>query len=291
MDNSSNSIYSALEMEDGAYRCPEKTDYPTDNPFRKLVKVKPIRKLVFDENYEYLDRKGFKYKINHAISLVGAMTICRLVNYIRFGLVTKGRENLKKNQKFFKDGVITISNHVYRFDALAIAGACRYRETWIPVYGDQMMTKDYWNIRYFCTVPLPTTMSGMRKFNAAFDTLAAEKKWFHIFPESCRWDMYQPIRPFRKGAFTMAYKYNRPVVPCAFSYRPRTGFWKLFGNKETPLVQLNIGEPIFPDKSRPRMEEVERLRSQCHAAMVKLAGIRHNPWPAAMDDVQGENTI
>ena len=146
------------------------------------------------------------------------------------------------------------------------------------------MTKDHWFIKYFCTIPVPQTRGGMRKFEDAFDTLNAEKKWFHVFPESCRWEMYQPIRPFKKGAFTWAYKYDKPIIPCAISYRPRHGFWKLFGDQTRPLMQLNIGAPIYPDKTKPRKEEVMRLLKESHAAMVRLAGIEHNPWPDYIDD-------
>lgn len=279
-----NAQYREMVLEDGTYLADSHSEYPQDDPFKKLVPVKKLRTIVFDENYEYLNRSGFKYWINHAINYTFAMTICRVVNFLKYGLRTKGRENITRNKDKFPDGAITICNHVYRWDAISVVDACRYREVWIPIFADQMMTKDNWYIKYFCTVPVPSSMAAMRKFNEAFDTLAAEKKWFHVFPESCRWDYYQPIRPFRKGAFSMAYKYNRPIIPCAISYRPRTGIWKIFGDQSKPLVTLNIGEPIFPDRTKPRREEVERLRQVSHDAVVRLAGIKHNPWPAVFGE-------
>ncbi len=275
-----NRQYQEMVLEQGQYLADTYMDYPADDPFVKMVPVRKVRDLVFDENYPYLDRSGFRYRFNHLVNYTAALTLCRFLNWLKYGMRVRGRRNIRKNMKLFRNGAITISNHVYRWDALSVVGACRYREVWIPIYADQLMTRDNWYLKYFCTVPVPSSMAALRKFNEAFDTLATEKKWFHVFPESCRWDYYQPIRPFRKGAFSMAYKYDRPIIPCAISYRPRTGIWKLFGDQSLPLLQLNIGEPIIPDTTRPRRDEVERLRHVSHAAVVKLAGIRHNPWPA-----------
>jgi 1-acyl-sn-glycerol-3-phosphate acyltransferase len=101
----------------------------------------------------------------------------------------------------------------------------------------------------------------------------------HVFPEAKRWDYYKPLRPFQKGAFTMAYKYNMPLLPCVITYRERTGIFRLFGPKNMPLLQVEIGEPILPDKSQPRAQEVNRLLELSHKRMEQMAGITHNPWP------------
>jgi 1-acyl-sn-glycerol-3-phosphate acyltransferase len=82
----------------------------------------------------------------------------------------------------------------------------------------------------------------------------------------------------------MAYKWGCPVVPLAISYRERKGLYRLFGPKEMPTVTIRVGEPLMPDTTKPRKEETERLRAEAHAAMVRLAGIKHNPWEAVPDD-------
>ena len=83
-----------------------------------------------------------------------------------------------------------------------------------------------------------------------------------------------------KGALTMAYKYNMPVIPCVISYRPRTGIFRLFDKANVPLLTLNVGTPVLPDITKPRKDEVGRLLNEAHAQMVRMAGIRKNPWPA-----------
>jgi 1-acyl-sn-glycerol-3-phosphate acyltransferase len=122
----------------------------------------------------------------------------------------------------------------------------------------------------------------MKAFNAAFDEFHKRGYWFHIFPEAKRWDWYKPLRPFQKGAFTMAYKYNMPILPCAVVYRERTGIYKWFGPKDEPLTSVVYGEPIFPDTTQPRAVETERLLNETHAAICRLAGIEHNSWPSQL---------
>ena len=78
----------------------------------------------------------------------------------------------------------------------------------------------------------------------------------------------------------MAYKYGMPVVPCVITYRPRTGFYKLTEKPDVPLLTLHIGVPIIPDLTVPRKKEVERILKEAHSQMVKMAGIKKNPWPA-----------
>ena len=81
----------------------------------------------------------------------------------------------------------------------------------------------------------------------------------------------------------MSYKYGMPILPCAITYRPRTGIYRLFGKKEEPLVTVEIGEPIIPDKEAPRKTEVDRMREQAHADILKMMHIKRNPWKAAPD--------
>lgn len=77
----------------------------------------------------------------------------------------------------------------------------------------------------------------------------------------------------------MAYKYNMPLLPCVITYRERTGIYRLFAPKNVPLLQVEIGEPILPDKANPRGQEIDRLREQAHRTMERMAGIVRNSWP------------
>jgi 1-acyl-sn-glycerol-3-phosphate acyltransferase len=131
-------------------------------------------------------------------------------------------------------------------------------------------------------IPVPKDIHLIKYFNRAFDELHARKKWFHVYPESSNWLYFQPIRPFKKGMFAMAYRYNLPVIPMAFSYREPQGLYRIF-KKRYPLITLRIGEPILPDLSKPRREAAALLREQTHRKIVELAGITGNPYPCEGD--------
>ncbi|ULQ59002.1 1-acyl-sn-glycerol-3-phosphate acyltransferase [Brucepastera parasyntrophica] len=137
-------------------------------------------------------------------------------------------------------------------------------------------------IRLVGGIPIPSGFHAMNKFNEAFDELHRKRKWFHVFPEGCNWPYFQPIRPFKRGAFTFSQRYNMPIIPMAFTYRKPTGLFALYKGKY-PLITLNIGEPIFPDITLPRKESIMRLREQTHKKIVELAGIKNNPFPSEGD--------
>ncbi|GHU26223.1 hypothetical protein FACS1894172_07340 [Spirochaetia bacterium] len=228
--------------------------------------------------YPYLD-ESWRHRLWSTFIYSTIWTLVFVVCPIRHGLRIEGRHILKKNKDLFKNGAMTISNHVLRWDFLCILQAVRYRRLYFPTTKEMICTSDRHVTRGAGGIPIPSDIHAMKYFNLAFDSLHEQKKWFHIFPEASSWFFYQPIRPFKKGAFTMAYKYNIPVIPMAFSYRPPTGIYRFF-KKGHPLITLRLGEPLLPDQSRPRKEAVNFLREQCHKRIVELAGIPEgeNPW-------------
>lgn len=274
-----------MTVEEGVYIPETGINYPEDNPYERLVAPVYDRHIVFDEHYPYLD-DSLSFRIQNWIGYnLVLYPLVFTLNHIRFGLRIRGREILKKYKKEFKNGAITISNHMYRLDCPVVLEAVRAnRHTRIPMYAANFNTKDNWFMRMVGGIPLPENMAALKKFNAAFDEFHRRGWWFHIFPEAARWDFYKPLRPFRKGAFTMAYKYGMPIIPCVITYRERTGIYKLFGKPSQPLLTVTIGEPIFPDKTNSRKEEVDRMRTEARQRMEKMAGITKNPWNIVPDE-------
>ena len=72
--------YREMKLKEGTYLAENHREYPEDDPFLKLVPVKKVRNLVFDENYPYLNRKGFSYWFNHGINYAIAHLLSPLVN-------------------------------------------------------------------------------------------------------------------------------------------------------------------------------------------------------------------
>ena len=280
-----NKQYQELQVQEGVYIPQPALQYPEENPFERTLFPKQIKHIDFDEHYPYIN-DSFKYRFNMLWGYYLVVhVLLRLKLRIQMGLRIRGREILKKYKSELQQGAITIANHVYRLDCpcvlIAVKGTHRTR---IPMFAPNFRTKDGFFMQLAGGVPIPdstTNMSALKKFNEAFDEFHRRGYWFHIFPEACRWDMYKPLRPFKKGAFTMSYKYNKPILPCVITFRERKGIFRLFGPKSLPLLTVTIGEPLLPDTTQPRKTEVERLRTQSHTQMQQMAGITHNPWPAS----------
>ena len=262
--------------------------YP-DKPDDHMLDIKVVRDIKIDENYPFID-KSFKFRFMRKLMYLGIYVIVFTASPFRYGLKIEGRNILRKYRKFLKNGVMTVSNHVHRWDFLFVLQAVRYRLMYFPVWKEQLNGPDINFIRLAGGIPIPEDIHTIRFFNRAFDEIVEKKKWFHAYPESSRFDYFQPIRPFKKGVFTIVHRYNLPVLPMAISYRkPHFPFtiinWlrSAAGKQKLPMITIRIGEPLLFDTGLGRKEAVQKMRKECHQAVVNLAGISENPYPAEGD--------
>lgn len=249
-------------------------------PDQPLRKPKHLRELVVDENYPFLD-KSFKFFLWRNLIFAGIWLLVFPLQHLRYGIKFVGLKNIRKNKALFKNGAVTVCNHVYRWDYLAVVQAVKKR-LWFPARSENLMGSDAALIRAVGGIPVAENFSGTKKFYEAFDFLHSKKKWIHVFPESCRWTWYQPIRPFKRGAFEFAHRYDIPVIPMAISYRKPDAIRRFFGVKH-PLITLTVGEPIFSDQSLSLKKDSSRLLEESHKKIVELAGIIQNQWPSTME--------
>lgn len=281
-----NKRYKDLKVTPGTYVPPVNLAYPEDNPYEGMYKP------VYDRDYPAInaDYPFVDDSWQNTLRLLWGYYVVRpilgLVLRVKYGLRWTYLYNRKEYKQTLKGGAITIANHCYRHDCASVLTALHaHHHRRIPMFAPNFRTKDQFYLRIIGGVPIPPAeegLSAMKAFNAAFDEFHRRGYWFHIFPEAKRWDWYKPLRPFQKGAFTMAYKYNMPIIPCAVTYRPRTGIYRLFGPADEPLVNVIIGRPILPDTTCPRAVEVERLLNETHQTICRLAGIEHNTWPSTL---------
>lgn len=281
-----NKRYKDLKVTPGTYVPPVNLAYPEDNPYEGMYKPVYDRDYpAINANYPFVD-DSWQNTLRLLWGYYVVRPILGLVLRVKYGLRWTYLYNRKEYKQTLKGGAITIANHCYRHDCASVLTALHaHHHRRIPMFAPNFRTKDQFSLRIIGGVPIPPAeegLSAMKAFNAAFDEFHRRGYWFHIFPEAKRWDWYKPLRPFQKGAFTMAYKYNMPIIPCAVTYRPRTGIYRLFGPADEPLVNVIIGRPILPDTTCPRAVEVERLLNETHQTICRLAGIEHNTWPSAL---------
>ena len=292
-----NKRYKELKVREGVYVPPVRTDYPEDEPYVGLYQ--PVYDRDFPEvdgNYPYLD-ESFRNRWRMFWGYIFILRPLGLILRIKYGLrwQIEGEKRWRRTpcgvrrwlrQFDLSRGAITVANHCYRHDCASVLTTFHASyHTRIPMFAPNFRTRDQIFLTLVGGIPIPEAeagLSAMKAFNAAFDEYNRLGYWFHIFPEAKRWDWYKPLRPFQKGAFTMAYKYNKPLLPFAVTYRPRTGIWRWLGPKDEPLTQVIIGRPIYPDTTQPRAAETERLLQETHATICRLAGIEHNTWPCSL---------
>ena len=251
-----------------------------------MLAVKSMRKVVLDEKYPYL-QKGWWWKVKRAVFWVLVTFIVFPLMRLTHGLKIYGKENYKKHKKAFKNGAITISNHVFMWDYLCVLKAVRPNLSYFPAWRGNLEGPNGGLIRLAGGIPIPTeSKRAMVKFKQAMEEVFESGKWMHFFPEGSLWFFYPDIRPLKKAVFKYAVRYDRPIIPIAMSFRPRRGLLKLFGKK--PVVDLHIGEPLFPDKTLPRGEAEEKLRADAYHIMQVMNGI-HPGDPTYNVDQNPEN--
>ena len=263
-------------------------EYPS-NPNKHIDDIKITHETKLDENYPFLD-KSFKFNFLRFLMHLVIFALVFILCSVRFGLKVEGRKNLRKHRRSIKNGAMTVSNHIHRWDLLFVLKALRYRMIYFPALKNHLDSPDEAVVRLAGGIPIPSEIHLIKYFYQAFDEIHAKKKWIHAYPESSLFYYFQPIRPFRKGVFTLAYRNKLPVIPMAFSYRkPCFPFTlvnllrSLTGNQKLPMITLRIGEPVLLDEKLSRMDAVQKLRKDCHEEMIRLAGITNNPYPAEGD--------
>ena len=244
--------------------------YP-DIPDEHMITVKHVRELTFDKDYPYLPR-GVLYKLMRGAYWLLLNAIVFPVMRLSHGLRIYGKKNLKKNKKLLKNGAITISNHVFYWDYLAVLKAVRPHLAYFPAWKDNLEGPCGKLIRLSGGIPIPTgNIHAMIQFKKAMEQVLEDGKWLHFFPEGSMWFFYPDIRPLKKTVFQYAVRYQKPIVPISMSFRPRRGLLKLFG--KGPAVDLHIGEPILQKDSLTSAEAAEDMRARAYHVMQVMNGI------------------
>ena len=201
------------------------------------------RKVKFDGKYSYRPRNIF-FRAWAAFFRALAICVFNPVMRIKYGLKVYGGGYTKKLKG--KPYIVTV-NHVHMFDDLSI-GTNLF--TWRKIYFttlDKNIRRPLigFFLRSLGGIPIPVeSIDGMKKFNDDISYLLKKNKVVLYNPEGSLWPYYREIRPFKRGAFSMAVKNDVPVVPFVMTFKRK--------QKRKRLLILVNWMPELPQRKRNR---------------------------------------
>lgn len=248
-----------------------KFPYPKDTAGH-YIRTKKNRGLVFDEHYQYIDkRKSFLLKqslLRHVLFIV-VFPIAK----IRLGLKINNKQVLKQHKDLLAQGAITICNHVHYWDYLAIMLTLRPIKPYILSWAQNLNDSSGRLVRLVGGIPIPEhNLKAKFKQLKEVGQMLDEGGWLHIYPEGSMWEYYRPIRPFKKGFEYLAIKHHKPIIPMAFSYR-KPNWIRRYIFHQIAVFNLNIGQPMTVDTSLDKDLQQDDLIRRAHEQVVILAGL------------------
>lgn len=212
-------------------------------------------------NYNYFPKNPvfrlLNFLLRQIIYLIGPAALRMIC-----GLRVINKEKLKN----LPQKAVTVCNHVHMLDCCVIACCMNRRRLCIPTLESNFCIPVLrWLIRLLGGIPLPTKTRTFRQMHEALIRHINEGHLVHVYPEGILYPRYNGIRKFKRGAFSLAYDCNVPVIPYVIRYVKPEGWQRFFHHK--PVMRLYILDPVYPDVSKNKREETIRLCNEVHKKM------------------------
>ena len=267
------------------YYDPKTNKFPyTERTDGHYLVVKKDKGIKFDGDYPYID-DGRRFLRKRAVTRFLLKTVVFPLTRIKMGLKIGCRENLKKFSNEIKNGAVSVSNHVHMWDYIAVMKAISPVKPYVLSWAKNINGENGDMIRSVGGVPIPEgDLSGTLAYLRAVYKMLDSGGWLHVCAEGSMWEYYAPVRPFKKGAATIACKTGKPILPLGFSYRKPSLLGRLFGRIAD--IDLTVGEPLYANEDLPLKERIEDLTVRAHRAVCKLCGIEpeNNIYPPLFND-------
>ena len=245
-------------------------EYPED-VHAHMISPKQVRDENLDGNFPYYN-KNFWFRVVQVLVQIVMVIIVFPMNYFRYGLKIKGKSRLIQYRSAYRNGCITVCNHVFEWDYICVRAAMGPKRGYMTVWKDNHNSDLGKLMRVVGSIPIPDTnnIEAMHKFNDDLGQALKDKKMVHFYPEGSMWYFYQDVRPFMPGAFYYAVTYNKPVFPLAISYRPAKGLFKLWKRHGAPCITIEVGMPIYPNQSLTKANAIKELTESCYRAVKRM---------------------
>ena len=191
----------------------------------------------------------------------------------------RGIENFKA---IADRGTLITCNHLHPFDNYAVYKAIEPQMKGKMLYkiireGNYTSFGGFYGylFRHCNTLPLSSSLSGMKALLSAVRDLLAHGEKILIYPEQSMWYNYKKPKPLKVGAFSFAVKNNAPVLPIFITLEDTENF-----DSDGCLIQaytIHILPPLFPDKS---LNSRENCRMLCRE--------NYSLWKEVYEDFYGK---
>ncbi len=251
-----------------------------DKPDVHMRKIKhDKRKISFDKDYNFKSRNVlFRLWSPFFVMLVKPILAMFFKSKYKVTYADKKKAKSLKKKAF----VMTI-NHVFVFDDL-IVGANLFFSRRIFFTGLDRNFKrrfvGFW-LRTLGGIPIPSSnLSGMKKFNEDIAEILKSGKPVLYNPEGSMWPYFREVRPFKRGAFSMAVKSDVPVLPLALTFKRR----KKRNGKFKYRIFITVCDPIYRDKAIDEKTASDKLMKEAQAVTTQVVKQFYESQDCGFDD-------
>lgn len=208
-------------------------------------------------DYQWI-KNGIGARLLSALTYSAALILgglyCKTVLHVSF----KNKSALKK----VRGGCFLYTNHTQPFGdviipALALFPKRIYTLASPANLGLKVIGKA---LPYLGALPVPDSISGIKKMSAAVSVRALQGNCIVVYPEAHVWEYYNGIRPFSDSSFTFPVKEGLPVY-CMTAVYTEQRFFK------RPKLTAYIDGPFSPD---PLLTKKEQAAALCSAVKEKM---------------------
>ena len=113
-------------------------------------------------------------------------------------------------------------------------------------------------MRHANTLPLSSNFETTKKFYSSVEKLLERGEKILIYPEQAMWWNYKKPRPMKRGAFQIASKYNKPVIPTFITMKDSD----VIDDDGFPVQEYYIHflPPIYPNE---KLSVIENAAAMC----------------------------
>ncbi len=241
--------------------------YEMEGRFDEDVEEDPEAPELLPDQVDYLCKKLSSKIARKVANFVGDRYFLKLIKkdiLVIDGVC--GEENLEA----LKQGAIVTCNHFSPFDNYVVFHCIRKALPKKYLY-KVIREGNYTNFpglygflfRHCNTLPLSRNRRTMINFMSSVNTLLKRGESILVYPEQAMWWNYKKPRPFKVGAFKMAYRAGVPVVP---TFITMTDDERLDGDGY-PIQRhtLHIMPAIYPDQSLGEKAGAEKMMNDAFA--------------------------